>query len=162
MELKNNIIHDAYYLISLFNKEKRPVTQLQIQKLMYFFEAYYLNIHDDEDSLYECHFNAWAFGPVAIPLYKEFRKYGNGEIILKEKEIQLGESIDDNKKNLLKSIYDAFKDLSPIELVKITHMKNSPWDEVWKRNGYKVGYGDNTYIDKIKSKEWFRNTFGKQ
>ena len=35
--MENNIIYDAYYLISLFNEDKNPVTQLQIQKIMYFF-----------------------------------------------------------------------------------------------------------------------------
>ena len=40
-------------------------------------------------------------------------------------------------------------------------MQDSPWTEVWERNGKKVGYGDNTYIDKEKSKIWFRKTFEK-
>ena len=73
-KFENNIIADAYYLIHKFNANSREVTNLQIQKLMYFFEAYYMNIYNT-DNLYECNFCAWAFGPVAIPLYKEFRKY---------------------------------------------------------------------------------------
>lgn len=162
MEHKNNIIHDAYYLISLFNNDDRTITQLQVQKLMYFFEAYYMNIHEDESSLYDCNFNAWAFGPVAIPLYKEFRKFGNGPISLTEQNKEDGNSITDDKKQLLKEIYVAFKDVPPMNLVKITHMQDSPWDKVWKRNGNKVGYGANTYIDKLESKEWFGNIFGKQ
>ena len=61
-KLENNIVHDAYYLISLFNDENKPVTQLQVQKLMYLFEAYYMAKHEKLDKLYDCNFNAWAFG----------------------------------------------------------------------------------------------------
>ena len=67
MEYKDDIVHDSYYLISLFNKDDKDITQLQIQKLMYFFEAFYMNVME-VDSLYECSFNAWTYGPVAIPL----------------------------------------------------------------------------------------------
>ena len=41
---------------------------------MYFFEAYYMCEHDVEQ-LYECNFNAWMFGPVAIPLHKEYKAF---------------------------------------------------------------------------------------
>lgn len=157
----DNIIQDAYYLISKFNSDKKDVTNLHIQKLMYFFEAYYMNIYDT-DKLYDCNFCAWAFGPVAIPLYKELKKFGNGKIELTEENIKYGENISKDKKELLDIIYNAFKETQAMELVKLTHLPKSPWSEVWERNGRKVGYGDNTYIDKEESKKWFRETFEKQ
>lgn len=159
---ENNILFDAYYLINKFNQDGIEVTNLQIQKLMYFFEAYYMNIHEDVDKLYDCNFNAWAFGPVAIPLYTEFRKFGNGPIILTTENKEDGNNISDDKKELLNNIYSAFKDVPSMHLVQITHMSDSPWDKVWKRNGNKVGYGANTYIDKLESKEWFGRIFGKK
>ena len=121
-----------------------------------------MNIYNDELALYECNFNAWAFGPVAIPLYKEFRKYGNGIINITEAEKEIGNGITEEKKRLLRNIFESFKELTPMQLVEITHMQDSPWDKVWRKNGNKVGYGANTYIDKKESKEWFKNTFGKQ
>ena len=157
-KFENNIIFDAYYLIHKFNVNSREVTNLQIQKLMYFFEAYYMNIYNT-DSLYDCNFCAWAFGPVAIPLYKEFRKFGNGSIKLTKENIEDGNNISKNKKELLDIIYDVFKDVKPITLVNYTHMEGSPWREVWEKNGGKVGYGDDTHIDKIKTKEWFKKVF---
>lgn len=161
-KLKDNIIQDAYYLISKFNNDGKDVTNLQIQKLMYFFESYYMNIYDDVDKLYDCNFCAWAFGPVAIPLYKEFRKFGNDKIELTEENKKEGENISKDKKELLDIIYNAFKETPAIKLVELTHMQGSPWYEVWERNGRKVGYGSNTHIDKQQSKEWFRKTFEKQ
>lgn len=159
MDRENDIVKDAYYLISKFNKNEKQVTNLQIQKLMYFFEAYYMNIHEDVNQLYECNFNAWAFGPVAIPLYKEFRKFGNGSIELTEENIESGNSIAEEKKELLNDIYEAFKNISATNLVRYTHMENSPWEKVWKRNGGKVGYGADTYIDKEETRKWFKEKF---
>lgn len=157
----DNIVIDAYYLINKFNSDKKMVTNLQIQKLMYFFEAYYMNIYDVE-KLYDCYFNAWAYGPVAIPLYKEFRRFGSGEIKLNDEESKKGYSISTEKKHLLDKLYDVFKDISPMRLVEYTHMVGSPWEKVWKKNGQKVGYGADTRIDKLESKKWFKKVFGKK
>ena len=85
--MENNIIHDSYYLIKLFLTDNKKITQLHIQKLMYFFEAYYMN-EKDVDKLYDCNFNAWAFGPVAIPLYKEYKNFGEFPITLTEEKIK--------------------------------------------------------------------------
>lgn len=163
MERKNDIIYDAYYLINKFNNNgNNKVTNLQMQKLMYFFEAYYMLVHNDVEKLYDCNFNAWAFGPVAIPLYKEFKKFGNNPIELTSDNITAGNNIDKEKKLLLDNIYDVFKNVSATDLVAYTHMKNSPWSEVWEKNGGKVGYGDNTHIDKIKTRDWFKDVFTRQ
>lgn len=160
-ERKNDIIKDAYYLISKFLDDGKNITNLQVQKLMYFFEAYYMNVYNVE-KVYDCNFCAWAFGPVAIPLYKELKKFGNDCIELTEEEKMEGESIPPESKKLLDIIYNVFKNESAMRLVELTHMPNSPWTYVWDKNGKKVGYGDNTYIDKEKSKIWFRNTFEKK
>lgn len=156
--LKDNIVIDSYYLINLFVNDSKKVTQLQIQKLMYFFEAFYMCIKDT-DSLYPCHFNAWAFGPVAIPLYKEYKVFGNADIILSEEKIKQGNEIDFLKKDVLKKIYETFGILSASQLVDITHRKGSPWYNKWMENNQKVVYGDRSYIDKIETKEWFKNNF---
>ena len=109
MEYKDDIKQDAYYLIHKFNENNKQVTNMQIQKLMYFFEAYYMNIHKDIEKLYDCNFHAWAFGPVAIPLYKKFRKFGSNPIKLSEEEIEQGKNISREKKKLLNIIYKFFR-----------------------------------------------------
>ena len=158
---KNDIIKDSKYLIHKFNVGEKPVTNMQIQKLMYFFEAYY-TLKKNLDSLYDCHFNAWAFGPVSIPLYKEYRKFGGNQIELTEQDIEDGNNISSDKKEVLNEIYEAFKNAPATRLVDLTHMEDSPWTEVWEKNGNKVGSGENTYIDKIKTKEWFKKHFVKE
>lgn len=157
--MENNIVYDAYYLISLFNKDEKTVTQLQIQKMMYFLEAYYMAINTDVKQLYKCNFNAWAFGPVSIPLYIAFKKYGENPIVLNEKERELGNSISNDKKRMIEYIYEVFGDLSAMKLVELTHREDSPWYSTWIKNGGKVVYGEKSYINKIETRDWFRKVF---
>ena len=156
--MENNIVFDSYYLINLFTKDNREVTQLQIQKLMYFFEAYYMNVKNT-DKLYECNFNAWMFGPVAIPLYKEYKNFGEFPINLTEEKIEIGKQIDKIKKELLDELYKVFGKLNANELVSLTHRVNSPWYNKWNENNQRVVYGEASYIDKKETKKWFRENF---
>ena len=157
--MENDIIQDSYYLINLFRKDKnRPVTQLQIQKLMYFFEAYYMNVKKT-NKLYDCYFNAWMFGPVAIPLYEEYKNFGEFPIDLTEEKIKIGEQINKDKKELLEELYNVFGKLSANQLVNLTHKVGSPWYNKWVENGRKVIAGSASHIDKEETKRWFKELF---
>lgn len=158
MEQENNIVYDSYYLVNLFTTNDKKITQLHVQKLMYFFEAFYMNVKDCE-KLYECSFNAWMFGPVAIPLYKEYKNFGEFPIVLNEEKIELGNSICKEKKSMLEELYNVFGGLSANQLVDLTHMKDSPWYKKWNDNNRKVVYGKDSYISKAETKSWFRENF---
>ena len=156
---ENNIVHDSYYLINLFKNANVTVTQLQVQKIMYFFEAYYMCEHDEISRLYECNFNAWMFGPVAIPLHKEFKAFEGRDIVLTKEQEQIGNSIREEKREILDYMFEVFGGKTPKELVNLTHMVNSPWHKKWIENGKRVVYGEKSYIDKIETRDWFRRTF---
>lgn len=143
----DNIIQDAYYLISVFKENDKKPTQLHIQKLMYLFEAYYMNV-ENVDKLYECNYQAWNFGPVAIPLYKEFKIYGKNEIEITEEEEKWGNEISEKKKKLMKELYEAFKGFSAMQLVNFTHAEGSPWNKAWNNKTY-------SEIPKQSIREWF-------
>ncbi len=148
MEHKNNIVYDAYYLVILFHKNQKDVTQLHIQKLMFLFEAYYMNKYKVE-KLYECDYHAWDFGPVAIPLYNNFKKYGKNNIILSDEEEKKGNEATKEVKETMGELYQAFGHLSAMQLVNFTHAENSPWYETWNYQRY-------SKIPKSKIKDWFR------
>lgn len=147
MERRNDIVKDAYYLVSLFKEDRKVVTQLHIQKLMFLIEAYYMCI-TNEPRLYECEYQAWNFGPVATQLYKKFKTYGKNDIVLADKEIEEGESIPEEKKEIIKKVYETFKEFSAMDLVKFTHAEGSPWKEAWDNEPY-------SSIPKEKMKMWF-------
>ena len=152
--MENDIIQDSYYLINLFHKDNKTITQLHVQKLMFLFEAYYMNVLD-VDKLYDCGYKAWNFGPVATRLYKRFKNCGKEDIKLTNEEIGLGNKISDEKKKLLGNLYDVFKEFSATDLVAFTHSIDSPWRKVWDKNPY----GD---IPKSEIKEWFKKYVKKE
>lgn len=152
---ENNIVLDAYFLINLFHRDKKEITQLHVQKLMFIFEAYYMNIYDNIKELYPCQYKAWAFGPVATQLYNRFKKYGKDDIELTEEEIEKANSISEEKKILLTNIYEKFKDFSATQLVNFTHADGSPWKEAWENEQY-------SNISKEKMKKWFSKYVSKE
>ena len=147
MERKNDIIQDSYYLINLFHKNGRVITQLHVQKLMFIFEAYYINV-TDKNKLYDCEFKVWSFGPVAPRLYKRYKNYGKDDIQLSKEDEEKGNKILDEKKQIMEELYETFKDFSAIKLLSFTHAKDSPWKKVWNEEAY----GN---ISKESMKEWF-------
>jgi uncharacterized phage-associated protein len=128
--------------------------------MMFLFEAYLMNIKKT-DSIYSCCFNAWAFGPVAIPLYEEYKVYTSNDIDLSEAQEDLICEVSEEKKKYLNEIYKFFGKLSSTELVGITHLSDSPWSKIWNKTGGKILYGSQSQIDKVETKEWFKNHFMK-
>lgn len=143
-KLKNDIVKDSFYLVSLYNDAKIFITQLHIQKLMFLFEAYYMNKYN-VDKLYDCKYQAWDLGPADYHLYNYYKKYGRNNIILTDKQREDIEEITEEKKEAFKTIFDTFKDFTATELVNFTHSAGSPWTQV-KR------YDD---IPKDIIKKWF-------
>lgn len=156
----NKIVEDAYYLINKFNMDGKKVTNMYIQKLMYLFEAYYMNVYNE--TLYNCVFKALTFGPIALPLYEKFRKFVNESIELTEKDIIEGKRISAEKKELLDYIYEIFKDVSEEDLTKIIGMEDSPWKNILAKKENIENVGANIDIDKDLLKEWFNKIFVKQ
>lgn len=155
---ENNIVYDSYYLVNLFKKSGKKVTQLQVQKIMYFFEAYYM-CEKNVSQLYECNFNAWMFGPVAIPLHNEYKTFEGRPIELTEEKENIGNQISEEKRKIMDYIFEVFGDLKPRELVNLTHTNGSPWHKKWVENGEKVVYGSKSYINKEETKKWFKEKF---
>lgn len=58
--------------------EGRPVTNLDLQKIVYFLHGHYLVRH--QRPLVEGEFEAWPYGPVHRVLYDAFRAYNDTPI----------------------------------------------------------------------------------
>lgn len=118
-----NALTIAQYIINKCFIEGSPVTNLRLQKLLYFVQGQVLRYLNRP--LFNDDFYAWAYGPVIPEIYFEFcgyagapirRTYDNIEIDLLESTI-----IDDTISRL--APYDDW------QLVKISHEKGAPWDK---------------------------------
>ncbi|CAC9950884.1 hypothetical protein [uncultured Gammaproteobacteria bacterium] len=80
---------------------------------------------------------AWDFGPVVPELYEELRKYGSNNV--KDKiATSSDEDLDDDSLEIVKAVYDHYKEYSGMQLSDLTHQDNTPWSKSWKSNKYGV------------------------
>ena len=162
-KINRNIIDNSYYLISLFINNEREITNLKLQKLMYFVEAYYMAKNGDETELFNSKWSAWDYGPVNIDLYNYYKKFGSLPILLEVEEKSIGKTLPQINKDYIDEIYDVFGDLSAFKLVTLTHLKGSPWHKIYEKNQENKKYDfdriNNSEISKIKTRRWIKEQF---
>ena len=148
-EIERDIIINSYYVIDYFKKQGESITNLKLQKLMYFLEGLYMAL-GNEEYLYHQQFLAWDFGPVCRELYDYYKVNGNEEIELTESEIKKAKNMPEMNSVLVYGLYKIFGKWSTYELVELTHEKNSPWSKVYDENN------KNNPIDKLETKKWLK------
>lgn len=116
----------ARYIIDKCAKDEHPISNLQLQKILYQLQKELLKkgtvlVNDD--------FQAWAYGPVVPKVYFEFCSYGAMRI-----DERYNVRIENKIKQAIDPIIEKLRKDEPWELVKQTHLKGGAWDIVY-RNG---------------------------
>ena len=118
----------AKYIINKSIEFNRPISNLQLQKILYYVQGEYIKVTKG-CKLFDEDLEAWAYGPVVPEVYYEFNKYSSSNITSKydigylDKEIQ--EIIDPIIKE--KSLLSAWR------LVEETH-NETPWKISYEEN----------------------------
>lgn len=112
------------------------LTNLKLQKLVYFAHGWYLAFTGTP--LINESVQSWKYGPVISELYSDLRHYGSDFVT---KKISVNETIPEtgNEYNFLKDIFDKYGMFSPAELIALTHEENSPWAQ--------FGAGQSSYME---------------
>lgn len=98
------------------------ITHLKVQKLLYYAQGWAL-AHFDR-ALFDEDLQAWAHGPVAVPVYNRFRSFGFDAIPAQKLDTQFAsESL-----SLLNAVNDKYGIYSAKQLERMTH-KESPWKD---------------------------------
>jgi uncharacterized phage-associated protein len=105
-----------------------PTDNLKLQKLLYYSQAVYL-VLNDKRPLFPEDIEAWDYGPVVPPVYREYKKYGLEPIPLNDNAVPL--SLDEIRSVDL--VLAGFGAMTGPELIKQTHYE-APW-----RNAYSPG-----------------------
>lgn len=120
----------ANYFIKKASDEGEDMTLMKLSKLVYIAHGWSLAIYDSP--LVSEPVQAWKFGPVIESLYHQFKKYGNRPIDM----MAIAERIPDKDtetKSLLDKVWELNKNHTAYQLSNWTHIKGSPWDQVWKK-----------------------------
>lgn len=111
----------AFLQIDEQNDECDGLSNLKLQKLVYYAQGFYLAIKDTP--LFEEEIEAWAHGPVVPELYHEYKEYGKNSIDIEKGEIK---NISSDEYDLIDEVYGVFGQYSAWKLRNLTH-EETPW-----------------------------------
>lgn len=126
----------AKYTIDKCTKEEISISNLQLQKILYYMQEKYLKEY--QKPLFDEEIQAWQFGPVVPEVYANYCGYGAMPI---ENEYNI--NVEKAVKEVIDPIIEDKAKLEPWDLVEETHRKNGPWDRV-----YDSGRGNRHTISK--------------
>ncbi|AWZ48336.1 hypothetical protein C3495_05665 [Clostridiaceae bacterium 14S0207] len=135
-----NAIDVAKYVINYSIEKENPVSNLKLQKLLYYIQAAFLV--KNKCVCFNEEIEHWRHGPVVAEVYREYKIYFNGAIYRQQKGI----NICDHYKKVIEKVVDAYDNFEPWEMVDRTH-EEDPWKETESNN----------VISKDKIKKYFKN-----
>ena len=113
------------YIVSKCIKEDCPISNLQLQKLLYYIQKAFL---DRGDRAFSDNIEAWQFGPVVPNVYDHYCGYGAMPISFSSIKYDVAKE----DKQLIDSIVESKRVLAPWDLVEETHKKGGAWDKTYK------------------------------
>jgi uncharacterized phage-associated protein len=131
----------ANFIIDYAKSKGELISNLQLQKIMYFTQGAFLNKYDR--ALLEGSFSRWQYGPVIKEVYTIFRDNGsspienlavtasfkNGTFEIGDPKITSVKSLGDPLAfNFLQEVISQLLEISPWELVELSH-KQDIWYE---------------------------------
>jgi len=140
-----NALDVSRYVINYSNDKGYDISNLKLQKLLYFIQAYFLIKSKGERPCFDDRIEAWDFGPVVPSVYHEYKRYASMNIPassyyyevddtniwnIEKKDIDFNNITDDDKQ-LIENIVDSFSNYSASNLVQITH-KQAPWQNAYQ------------------------------
>ncbi len=127
----------ANFVLDVADSEMRSVSNLHINKIVYFLHADFLATYSRP--LVSAKIEAWTHGPVFRELYREFKKYGSDAISSKASFLDpiSGErkvakcSFTREEEIFLVELAKKYVAMKPSALVAQSHIEGGPWDKTW-------------------------------
>jgi uncharacterized phage-associated protein len=136
----------------------RRITNLALQKLLYFAHALFLQEHNRP--LVSGYFEAWEFGPVHPAAYQAFKSARDQPItfsaqrqnLVTGEHCPIEEPADPEVRAHVSRIIAQYGGLSPGRLVEIAHARGAPWHFVVDKSRTGMSYGGRITDDVILSR----------
>ena len=137
-----SVLDICRYIIHYSNAKGYPVSNLKLQKLLYFVQAYFLMTVSKR--CFHEPIEAWAFGPVVPKAYREYVRFGACSIpditsltVRDENDLrnsgrkQYNDSvIADDDKDRINAVIEKFSEHSATDLVALTQSQK-PWTDAY-------------------------------
>ncbi len=147
-----DVLDVCRFIINYSNEKDYGVSNLKLQKLLYFVQALFLIDPANNEPCFLEDIQAWDFGPVVPKAYHKYKEFASGDIpsFIENSAFEDIEDIiafEDIER--IVAVVDKYKDYSATDLVSITHYQ-SPWSKVYTR-------GKNKKITIESMREYFGN-----
>lgn len=131
----------AKYIIDKCTKDNCPISNLQLQKILYYIQREFLQ---QGEIAFPEEIEAWQFGPVVPEVYRQYCGFGALPIRMR---YMVRIELDDIR--MINPIIEKKRILNPWDMVSDTHSSGKAWDLI-----YRDGAGDHQVIPQelIKSK----------
>ena len=110
----------ADYIIRSAHESGELITNLKLQKLVYYAQAWHLALFDEP--LFDDPIEAWVHGPVVSSLYSKFRDYRWEPIGHDTGDVDLPDDVREH----LDEVIEVYGGFSAWELERLTHSEE-PW-----------------------------------
>lgn len=144
------------YILAFADGAGEAITNLKLQKLIYYTQAWYLA--NFKKPLFDEEFEAWVHGPVIPELYFELRKSGAqgfSPITIKKKLKDVEKEFNAETLKYLSEVVSVYMSYGAYQLEVMTH-KEEPWIEARK------GLEADEKCDEVISKDKMREFYGKK
>ncbi len=140
-----DVLDVSRYIINYCNEKGYPISNLKLQKLLYFVQAYFLV--KKNEACFEEPIEAWQYGPVVPKAYHEFKEYGSNSIpfisdivvpindsdpvnIWNMQAVPYQTNINFADASMVKKVVNDLAKYSAADLVEATHLQK-PWFETY-------------------------------
>lgn len=128
----------AHAFVTKGIKEDAPITQMKLQKLVFFAHGLYLATEHSRPLINE-NFQAWKFGPVVPEIYHAYKYYGDEKITdffwmfgSESKWDEMLKNADQKSQEAIDATWSSLKTMDAIKLSNWTHKEGSPWQKIYK------------------------------
>jgi len=139
----------ADYIIADSHEAGSFISNLKLQKLLYYAQAWHLAINGEP--LFPERFQAWVRGPVIPELYRVYKDYGGRNI---DREV-VRPSLDDATIAFLSEVLDEYAPLDARRLEWLVR-REAPWVNARGREGVESDDPCTAAIDEAEMREYYR------
>ena len=126
------------YFLYKVNQEGDLITNLKMQKLLYYAQAWYLVNFDKP--LFDDQILAWNFGPVVKSVYDVYKEFRHTPIIFEEDFEENIKQFNKYDLRFLDEFYDQFSCYSAHDLINLSH-NEAPWKKAHKTASQAIDIG---------------------
>jgi uncharacterized phage-associated protein len=125
----------------------RAITNLDLQKIVYFLHGHFLRHHNRP--LVRGEFEAWPYGPVHRVMYDAFKSYNDTPIDgraaafdpIRRISRELPPLEDRESLEMMDEVLDFYLDMPTRSLVELTHGSGTPWAKTVENSETRVNVG---------------------